>query len=109
MTDSQSPCGSLLRLVYGLRSAYVWDGAGHVLAGWVGAGEEEVALSLIRADLFCVLASCLKTVLVPGPELFAHGFPRRDELAEEFCVKFNAPPIPHQLHELSEATFLAAG
>lgn len=75
----------------------------------VGSGweEEEVVLSLIRADLFCVLAGCLETVLAPSPELFAYGFPRRDELAEEFCVKFTAPPITHQPHGLPEAPLLA--
>lgn len=77
----------------------------------IGSGweEGEVVLSLIRADLFCVLAGCLETVLAPNPQLFAYGFHRRDELAEEFCVKFNAPPIPHQPHGLPEATLLAEG
>lgn len=77
----------------------------------IGAGweEKEVVLSLIRADIFCVLAGCLETVLAPSPALFAYGFPRRDELAEEFCVKFNAPPIPHQPHGFPEAPLLADG
>ncbi|WP_421568911.1 DUF6988 family protein [Stenotrophomonas sp. PD6] len=77
----------------------------------VGTGweEGEVMLGLIRADLFCVLAGCLETVLTPNPNLFAYGFARRDELAEEFRVTFDAQPILHQPHGLPRAPLLAEG
>ncbi|MEA9920796.1 hypothetical protein [Xanthomonas campestris] len=77
----------------------------------VGTGWQkgEVMLGLIRADLFCVLAGCLETVLTPNPDLFAYGFGRRDELAEEFRVRFDAQPIPHQHHGLPRAPLLAEG
>lgn len=71
--------------------------------GWI---EAEVILGLIRADLFCVLAGCLETVLSPNAALTAYAFPRRDELGEEFRLTFDQPSIPSQPHELPRAPLL---
>ncbi len=73
--------------------------------GWQ---RDEVLLGLIRADLFCVLAGCLETVLAPNPGLTAYGFPRRDELGEELSFRFNVPAIEAQPHTLPSSPLLEA-
>ncbi len=61
---------------------------------------------MIRADLFCVLAGCLETVIASSPQLSAYGFSRRDELGEELRIKFGGPTVPQQPHELPPAPLL---
>jgi phage tail protein X len=74
-------------------------------SGWQ---EGDVMLGLIRADMFCVLAGCLETVLAPNPALTAYGFPRRDELAEELSFRFDLPAVEAQPHTLPSSSLLGA-
>lgn len=69
-------------------------------SGW---SEEEVMLTLIRADMFAILGACLETVIEPNSVLGEYAFGRRDELGKELQLRFNVPEIPPQPH------FLPAG
>lgn len=71
--------------------------------------EGEVILTLIRGDLFSVLAGCLETVINPNADLVKYGFCYRDELGFELQTKFATAPIPQQPHGLPEAPLLNDG
>ena len=66
-------------------------------SGW---NEGDVMLTLLRADLFAILGACLGTVIESNSALSEYAFGRRDELGEEFRVRFNGPQIPAQPHSL---------
>jgi hypothetical protein len=73
--------------------------------GWQ---EGDLMLGLIRADLFCVLAGCLETVLAPNPTLTAYAFPRRDALAQELSFRFGTSAIGALPHSLPHSPLLEA-
>jgi hypothetical protein len=74
--------------------------------GWT---EDEVILTLIRSDMFSVLAACLETVIAPSAPLTEYGFNYRDELAFELQTKWVVDPIPWRPHRLPDAPLLQDG
>jgi hypothetical protein len=77
-----------------------------VNGGWT---EGEVMMTLIRGDMFSVLAACLETVLAPNEPLAHYAFGYRDELGRELQRTFSAGPIPPQPHSLPPAPLLLDG
>lgn len=69
-------------------------------SGW---SDPEKIFTLIRADMFGVLAACLETVITPNSELSNYGFGRRDALSEELLLRFGTPLPPEQPHALPSA------
>jgi hypothetical protein len=56
-------------------------------SGW---SEDEVMRTLVRADLFAILAARLDTVIEPNPTLSSYGFGQRDQRAEEMTTLFRS-------------------
>jgi hypothetical protein len=67
--------------------------------------EGEVILTLIRGDLFGVVAACLETVICQNDELTRYGFGTRDELGWEMESTFGTPPVPPQPQYLPAPPF----
>lgn len=74
--------------------------------GWT---EREIVATLIRGDMFAVLAACLETVIAVNAPLETYGFNRRDELAFEFQTTFVTDPIPYAPRGLPPAPLLKSG
>lgn len=74
--------------------------------GWT---EGDVILTLIRGDMFAVLAACLETVVGSNAQLVDYGFNYRDELALELQTTFAVDPIPQRPHSLPVAPLLLDG
>lgn len=73
--------------------------------GW---SPSEVVRMLVRADLFCILAGCLETVLAENAPLSSYGFSRRDDLGAEFHERFGGAAVAPQPAALPEAPLLVA-
>ena len=74
--------------------------------GWQ---EDEVMLTLLRADLFLTLAATLETAIARHPELARYGFGYRDQLADELHTRFGGEQIPQQPHNHPAAPLLDEG
>ena len=77
----------------------------------VGSGwhEGEVIMTLIRGDVFSVIAACLETVIAKNEALAAYGFGTRDELGLEMHRKFGIAQAPQQPYSLPPAPLLEDG
>jgi len=69
----------------------------------------DVVMTLIRGDVFSVLAACLETAIAKNETLASYGFGTRDDLGLELHSKFDVPLAPSQAHSLPAAPLLEDG